>query len=197
MSQLIQALKEWSVAVAALEQGKTVLLLRKGGVRETAGRFQVLASEVILFPTIEHQRTDLLKAEYAHQVMPVQPGWHPDEITIRVWATITDVIPLQEPAAVDALYPFHIWSPTFVRDRLHWKPHQPLYALLLRVYRLAQAQTIAYVPAYGGCRSWIELETAIDLAGSQPVLSAADYEAERAVICQVCAAGRGEAGTLG
>jgi len=33
------ALKEWAVAVDALEQGKTIMLLRKGGIHEQGGRF--------------------------------------------------------------------------------------------------------------------------------------------------------------
>ncbi|NJL44810.1 MAG: DUF1802 family protein [Leptolyngbyaceae cyanobacterium SM2_3_12] len=35
------ALKEWDAAVTALGQGQTVLLLRKGGIREQAGQFSV------------------------------------------------------------------------------------------------------------------------------------------------------------
>ncbi|TVQ05475.1 MAG: DUF1802 family protein, partial [Leptolyngbya sp. DLM2.Bin27] len=30
-------LKEWQVAVTALRQGETILLLRKGGIREAKG----------------------------------------------------------------------------------------------------------------------------------------------------------------
>ncbi|BCX07554.1 MAG: hypothetical protein KatS3mg066_1413 [Fischerella sp.] len=36
------ALKEWAVAVTALEAGKTIMLLRKGGIHERNGRFQVV-----------------------------------------------------------------------------------------------------------------------------------------------------------
>jgi len=36
---LSHALKEWSVAVEALEAGKTIMLLRKGGIREASKNF--------------------------------------------------------------------------------------------------------------------------------------------------------------
>ncbi|MEL6165336.1 MAG: DUF1802 family protein, partial [Cyanobacteria bacterium J06628_3] len=35
------ALKEWAIAINALETGKTIMLLRKGGIHEKGGRFQV------------------------------------------------------------------------------------------------------------------------------------------------------------
>jgi hypothetical protein len=65
------ALKEWAVATRALEQGNTVLLLRKGGIHERGGVFTVAQSQVLLYPTYEHQKPHLLKAEYADQVEPV------------------------------------------------------------------------------------------------------------------------------
>ena len=43
---LTSALKEWAVAVEALEQGKTIMLLRKGGISEQGGRFQVKSDRV-------------------------------------------------------------------------------------------------------------------------------------------------------
>ncbi|MGC1218532.1 MAG: DUF1802 family protein, partial [Phormidesmis sp.] len=55
------ALKEWSVAVDALAAGETILLLRKGGIKEDNGQFSAQADRAMLFPTFEHQRRDLLK----------------------------------------------------------------------------------------------------------------------------------------
>jgi len=34
---------------------------------------------------------------------------------------------------------------------------------------------LPYRPAYGGCRSWIDLETPLSLAGATPALDAASY----------------------
>jgi hypothetical protein len=46
---------------------------------------------------------------------------------------------------------------------------------LLRTYKLPQAQYIPYLPEYGGCKSWIDLDQQVSLQGSQPVLSDTVY----------------------
>jgi hypothetical protein len=56
------AFKEWATAVDALEQGKTMMLLRKGGIREEGNRFQVAQKEVLLYPTFEHQQPEFAKS---------------------------------------------------------------------------------------------------------------------------------------
>ncbi|AFZ31286.1 protein of unknown function DUF1802 [Gloeocapsa sp. PCC 7428] len=169
------ALKEWAVAVAALEQAKTIMLLRKGGIHEQGGRFRVACDQVLLYPTYEHQQPALLKPEYANAVTPVASGWHPETVRISSWAEITDILPVSDPQVVEALLPFHIWNDKFTRDRLKWKSRQPLYILLLRVYTLPQVHHIPYRAEYGGCKSWIDLAQTISLENSQPVLSDAAY----------------------
>lgn len=167
----IHALKEWAVAVNALESGKTIMLLRKGGIHERSGRFQVAHEQILLYPTYEHQQAFMLKAEYANLVYPVTSGWHPETIRIGSWAEITDILPVSNESIVDALLPFHIWNEHFISDRLKWKPRQPLYILLLRAYKLPQEQEIPYRSEYGGCKSWIDLEQSIQIEGAKPVLS--------------------------
>jgi hypothetical protein len=163
------ALKEWAVAIDALTQGKTILLLRKGGIREDGGRFTVADQQVWLYPTYEHQQPELLKPPYAQQVQPVPSGWHPETVVLKAWAEMTHVFQISHEATVQALLPFHIWNEQFVSDRLRWKPNQPLYGLLLRVHALNVAQTIPYDSAYGGCKSWIEL--AVQSRSTAPALS--------------------------
>ncbi len=171
---LTSALKEWAVAVEALEQGKTIMLLRKGGISEQGGRFQVKSDRVLLYPTYEHQQPTLLKSGYREQVTPVTSGWHPETITISSWAEITHILPVNEENIVEALLPYHIWNEQLTRDRLKWKPRQPIYILLLRTYKLAP-RTIVYSSEYGGCKSWINITEAIALDDTQPVLSNTDY----------------------
>jgi len=180
------ALKEWAVAVNAIEQGKTIMLLRKGGIRESGGRFQVDRDEVLLYPTYEHQQPELLKPEYASQVTPVTSGWHPDTIRIGSWAKITGIVPVLDETIVNALLPFHVWNEQFIRDRLKWKPRQPLYILLLRAYKLLQVQQIPYRIEYGGCKSWIDLTETIDLEGATPVLDDTTYQQKVSEIQAIC-----------
>ncbi|MUL36561.1 hypothetical protein BWI75_09410 [Gloeocapsopsis sp. AAB1 = 1H9] len=168
------AIKEWAVAVEALEQAKTIMLLRKGGIHEQGGRFRVAYDQVLLYPTYEHQQPALLKPKYADVVTPVASGWHPETVRIGSWAEITEILLVSDPSAVAALLPFHIWNEKFISDRLKWKSRQPLYVLLLRTYK-TQVQLIPYRAEYGGCKSWIELAETISLENSQPVLSDAAY----------------------
>lgn len=174
MANLSHALKEWAIAVNALETGRTIVLLRKGGIREQ-GRFTIAQNQVLLYPTYEHQQPHLLKDDYQSQVQPVSSGWHPDQVQIGSVADITHIFQVSEAAVLNALLPFHIWNSQFAAERFQWKPKSPLYVLLLRVSKLPQPQIIAYRADYGGCRSWIDLEVAIDLDNATPVLSDQAY----------------------
>ncbi|HEY9700413.1 MAG TPA: DUF1802 family protein [Trichocoleus sp.] len=176
VSSMTAALKEWAVAVSALTDGKTIVLLRKGGIREQGGRFAVHQHRVWLYPTYEHQKPHLLKPEYAGQVSLVPSGWHPETVVISAWAEITHAIEVSEASIVEALLPFHIWNADFASERLKWKPRSPLSVLLLRAYRSPEPQAISYQPEYGGCKSWIELQANLSPEVAKPVLSDADYQ---------------------
>jgi hypothetical protein len=179
------ALKEWAVAVDALEAGKAIALLRKGGIKEVGGRFQVEYPQALLYPTYEHQKPELLKPEYAGQVAPVASGWHPETVRIGSWANITDVFCVSEASVVEQLLPYHIWNERLASDRLHWKPRQPLYILLLRVYKLPEAAIVPYSQAYGGCKSWIDLLQPISLSQSIPVLDEDSYVRQVEIIREI------------
>ncbi|MDJ0635791.1 MAG: DUF1802 family protein [Xenococcaceae cyanobacterium MO_188.B29] len=174
--QLSHAFKEWAVAVEALEAGDTILLLRKGGIRETAKNFQINHTQVWLYPTYEHQKPHLLKPEYADKVTIVESGWHPENVRIGSLANITQVISVQKPEQVNRLQPYHIWNEQMVNERFKWKHHQPLSILLLRVYRLWQPIFIPYHQSYGGCRSWIDLQESLSLEKLEAVLDENTYK---------------------
>lgn len=153
----VAALKEWAIAQEALLSGDTILLLRKGGIRETSGRFSVAQSRVLLYPTYEHQQPHLLKPPYADRVQPVPSGWHPNTVTLCAWADITHIFQITTAEIVERLLPFHIWTAALATERLKWKPQQPLYVLLVRAHRLAEPLTLPYQESYGGCKSWIDV----------------------------------------
>jgi len=167
------ALKEWAIAVDALSQGKTIVLLRKGGIRER--KFQIEHPAVWLYPTYEHQKPHLLKPEYANSVTTVESGWHPQTVKIQSCAEITEVFPVDGLEQIAALQPYHIWNEQMVGDRLKWKPQVPLLVLFLRVYRLAESLAIPYQSSYGGCRSWIELDSEISTQSLAPILRETEY----------------------
>lgn len=175
MNTTTHVLKEWAVATDALERGETIMLLRKGGIREEGKHFRVAHDEVLLYPTYEHQQKHLLKGQYAGLVEPVESGWHPTTVRIGAFARISDIFMVSEKDVVEALLPHHVWNEQFAAERFGWKPRFPLYVLLLRTYKLADEHVISYRAEYGGCKSWIDLQEPISLDGMTPVLSDDEY----------------------
>lgn len=171
--QLKHALKEWAIAVDALTTGKTIVLLRKGGIREQD--FQVKHSLVWLYPTYEHQKPELLKPKYS-DVTTVKSGWHPERVTIKSCAAITQVFTIDRQSQVNALQPYHVWNEQMVGARWNWQPQRLLKVLLLRVYCLPQPHNIPFDQLYGGCKSWIDLIEPIDTDNLSPVLKDPEYE---------------------
>jgi hypothetical protein len=168
MTRIATALKEWAVVIEALLTGDTILLMRKGGIRE--GSFTMASDRVLLYPTYEHQRSHLLKSEAP--VIPQEPS--SGQVTLTAWANITDVLLVSEAKQLQALMPHHIWTGQFASERFNWKPKQPLSVLLLRTYTL-QPVKIPQREQYGGCRSWIELERAMEIDEARPVLTQREY----------------------
>ena len=173
-----KAFKEWAITIQALSEGRQVLLLRKGGIYEAGGRFQVASPEFFLYPTLEHQRADLLKPDYQPRLARLLAEDRSDgkTVTLTHYARVTDVFQVTEPAKLNALAPHHIWSDAYAEVRLHWKPRTPVYVMALRVYRLAQPNTQPILPAYAGCTSWLDMADGITLQGMTPVLSDDQYE---------------------
>lgn len=176
------ALKEWAIAVEALAQGDTIVILRKGGIREPSGRFTVPHRQVWLYPTYEHQKFHLLKLPYAKAIAAASTNIQPTAVELKAWAHITHHFTLTQADALAALLPHHIWNQQLATERFRWKPKQPLSVLLLRVYRLNQPLTIACEKRYSGCRSWIELAKPLDTARSQPALSDRAYQSHVSAI---------------
>ncbi|MDJ0658223.1 MAG: DUF1802 family protein [Crocosphaera sp.] len=175
LTSVSAALKEWNVTVKALEKGNTILLLRKGGIKEIFGQFKVNHNPILLYPTYEHQKPHLLKSDYASLVDAVPSGWHPETITISSWANITNIFKVTDYLIIEQLYSYHIWTKKFIKKRFNWKPNQPLFVLFLRVFLLPELVTISYQSNYGGCRSWIELNQDISLSNSYAVISEDNY----------------------
>ena len=174
------ALKEWAVTVEALGRGNQVLLLRKGGISESAKHFRVAHPEFLLYPTFEHQREDLLKDAYQPALRALLDEPHDDgNITFSYWAQAVETIEVLEQELVEALSPHHIWTDDYAESRLRWKPRFPLSIMLLRVYRLEQPVTVPFLPEYKGCTSWVELSEQVALGRMEPVLS--DQEFRRRV----------------
>jgi len=171
------ALKEWAVTVDAMAKGDQVLLLRKGGIHEDGKDFRVVHREFLFYPTYLHQTEDLLQPAHqpALRKLLEQPQ-DEDRITFSHWAKAEEVLEISEQEQVDNLEPHYIWTAAYAQSKLHWKPMLPLSVLLLRVYKLEQPVTVTYLPEYGGCTSWVEVLSDVNLGKMKPVLDDGDFQ---------------------
>ena len=165
------ALKEWAVAVAALERGEQIVILRKGGIREDGRHFKVEHDGFFLYPTFEHQEAELLKPEHRPLLEETMEDVDPDLVTLNSYAEVIDVIETSDEDAVAALDRFHIWTPEYADKRLHWKPRFPLTVMLLRVSLLQQPQALPVMPEYVGCTSWVTLVEEYPIDVATPVIN--------------------------
>ncbi len=190
------AFKEWAVTVRALAEGEQLLTLRKGGIREPDKHFNLEYDQFFLYPTFDHQRSDLVRASHQPELSraleegvwsdgePSPRAFHtdqeisqPDRVRIRAWAEVAAHYTITDRRAVDALSPFYVWTTDYAEKRLAWKRRHPLHVILLRTYRIPRPVTVKVRDEYGGCRSWLELTRDLPFEGT-PVLS--DEEFERA-----------------
>ena len=171
------ALKEWATVCRALEEGRQILLLRKGGIHEAAGEFELEHRRFLLFPTYLHQNAKMLKTAERKGLATMTA--EPATIRLSAMGEVTDIVPVVSRAVMDSLDDWHIWTPPLIDMRFNYRPENPLYVLLVRVSRLPEPVTIENTPAYAGCKSWVPLESGVSTAGMLTVLDEARYQSVR------------------
>jgi hypothetical protein len=174
LETLRHTLKEWAVAVRALERGETALVVRKGGIREKA--FAVRDTRFLLLPGYEHQRLDLLKPEYRQLMQEIPDLSDGGPLRFTSFAEVKGAYEVSEPGSLEAIDPYHMWTSEYAESRFRWRPKKPLTVLVLRTHLLPGPVELPYGEAYAGCRSWIELDQPVSTEGSRPVLDDASFE---------------------
>jgi hypothetical protein len=170
-------LKEWNVVVEALRAGSQVLLLRKGGIHEPGGEFKAAHGEFFLFPSLEHQKKDLLKpAALARFAPSLEVSADAASLRLDTFAQLTEAIELDDPGKARRLSDHHVWNDAYVQMRIDYKPEKPLNLLLLRVFVLPVAIDIPRLERYAGCRSWVEFGEELSFKGGRAVLKDKDFE---------------------
>jgi len=171
------ALKEWAVVCDLLLEGGQTILLRKGGIHETAGpgKFEIEHRRFLLFPSWLHQKPAALKPALRDRVTIF--GQEPAEFSFRGLGEVGGVWRVKDRVSFDQLDDLHGYAPAQIDMRFAYKPENPLYLVAVRAYRLRQPVTVKNGPEYGGCRSWVPLapSDAVDDAGAVPVLEAAAF----------------------
>ena len=156
------ALKEWSAAVHALLDGRQRILLRKGGIGEK--RFDVMAREFMLFPTVAHSHAERVRPEFADLLATAAPDSADDRLVVRAAAKVVAALPVNRPDNIEAIEDLHIWTAESVRrDRLDFRPKHRLAVLVVQAIRLVEPVAVPRLPEYAGCKSWVQLPLAATL----------------------------------
>jgi hypothetical protein len=183
MNIVMIALKEWAIVCKALEDGKQMLLLRKGGIMEYRKGFEVKHNEFLLYPTFEHQSVESIKIEYKEklkEILEEQNKYYNNnnnnnnrkEIDkdnknfntssnniIKLLAKVEDVIEISDKLILSELRDYHIWSDEYVTMRMNYNPSKPMNVLLLRIYKIRKPLIVDINDKWAGCKSWIDIET--------------------------------------
>jgi hypothetical protein len=170
MSGLKYAFKEWAVICRALAEGKQALILRKGGIAETAGEFQLEHTRFWLYPTYLHQQESGIRPD-AQPLLQHALAERPPEGVVRLshWAEVAGVYHVHDIASALKLADLHLWSLETVQARFLYRA-PGLYVLPVRVYRTGQSAELPETPAYAGCRSWVELGRELPTDKANPVV---------------------------
>ena len=154
------ALKEWAVVCKALEEGRQVLLLRKGGIMEYREGFQVKHNSFMLYPTFEHQLKEAIQSDYARRLdMILQEQRADNKITITSYARALAVKQIDDSSLLSKLKKYHIWNEQYVNVRMNYNPKKPIQVVLLRVYKLENPIEAEVRPEWLGCKSWLDIQT--------------------------------------
>ena len=176
MTMLRHALKEWAVICRALAEGRQALLLRKGGIAESGGEFQVEHNRFWLYPTYVHQQKDGITPETVpllEQAEAERPP--PGLVRLSLFAEVAGIYHVHDIVGAWRLEGLHAWSQETVRARFEYR-RPGLYVLPVRVYRVPSVVELPETAEYVGCRSWVELEGELPTEGATPVLTEAAFD---------------------
>ncbi len=176
-TQCSTALKEWATVLEAMARGAQHVLIRKGGLIEPGSGFEVQASTFLFYPTFEHQAINYLRPQYRGSFDEALRRRAPEgQVRFELCGVAISSASSHDPQIVERLSAHHIYNDAFLSQRLKWQPEQPLTIVLVRAFRLASPVTIPVLPAYAGCKSWVDLGSSISLQGAIPVLSDAQFQ---------------------
>jgi hypothetical protein len=162
------AFKEWEYIVNALGKGKQSIILRKGGIAEEQGDFDVRGKEFILFPTLFHQAHEMIKPKWLPFL--TQPTYHQNQkVRIKYFAKVVDAQVITDWEVVMRLSEHHAWETKVIEERFNrWD--KKIQLLIVQVFEFGAAFDIEMLPAYDGCKSWIDIDASVDFIG-RPIVN--------------------------
>lgn len=173
------ALKEWAAIEDALAGGRLSLLVRKGGIQETRGGFEVEHRAFWIFPTGWHQNEhELSPAFLAH--LGDTPRFAPGEIPLRVHCVVEDALRVESLAALERLGELQPFTAETLRARFAYRGRPYLHVLVVRAHLLPAPAIIPNTAGYDGCVSWVRLDAPVSTESARPVLGDDEFARLRA-----------------
>lgn len=171
------AFKEWAIIVDALGRGEQILILRKGGISEGPGGFRPEHPQFLLFPTQFHQQRESVLPAAQSRFDQIAPDF-PDvsQLRLEFFASIVAGQRLDSLATAERLREQHIWRDKVIAERFERGEAKNIHALAVRIFRLSKMVELPMLPGYGGCKSWVNLETEVGADGAKPVLTDAAFQ---------------------
>ena len=154
------ALKEGAAVCGRLGRGEIILLLRKGGIRESG--FRTERREFFLFPTRFH----------AEGAPP------PAAVDLELYAEVVEDVHVEDLDRLRRLDGLHALAWEEVEKRFRYRA-PGLHALTLRAHRLARPARVENARAYDGCVSWVELDREREVETAGPALGDVEFEERR------------------
>ncbi len=175
------ALKEWASVEGALAAGRVSLLVRKGGISERRGGFDVEHRAFWIFPTAFHQNAEELAPDFRDLIHGIEPVSR-DEVRLRVFARVEEAFKVESLEVMERLAGLHPMAPETVKARFEYKGRPYLHVLLVRAFALPAPVVIPNTIGYEGCVSWVSLDEEIATDAAVPVLGDEEFERVRAEV---------------
>ena len=147
------AFKEWAAVCDALCRGDADVILRKGGIHERRGEFRPEYDRFWLMATRFHQDPADL-APHVRGSLPEPPP--PGVVRLPGFCEVAAVTFLPTEADVLVLRGRYALSDDTALARYRYKT-PGLWAMTVRVWTPPEPLETGDAPAFGGCRSWVDL----------------------------------------
>ena len=151
------AFKEWAVICRALAQGRQRVILRKGGIVEPGGQFELTHREFLLMPTFLHQSAESLVPEARDLLVDIDADRPPEgTVVFRHRARVIDAVRIESLDAMARFRGEHVWADHVVEERFHrWRDE--LHVLTVEVAALPEPLVVPWRESFGGCKSWVDV----------------------------------------
>ncbi|WP_309570492.1 DUF1802 family protein [Deinococcus sp.] len=175
------ALKEWDAQCQLLTSGTLSVLVRKGGIVEPQGGFEVEHRSFLLYPTFLHQNPVELRPEFrAHLRTDPDPG----RVHVPALAEVVAVHRVEDESRLAALEDMQGLTLGALERRFAYRGKPWVHVLVLRVRPLLAPLVLPETEAMLGCVSWVPVGD-VDVQAGAAVVPEAELEARAEVLAQV------------